>query len=321
LLTRRYGYALSFTENMTWAEIEDIAGRNQVQDIMSGVAKPRDWESFWMSTPDVFNMMYNPLANDIMGLAAFMQKPQYDAEMPMFYNFGFFGAVLGHELTHGFDSNGAERGPFGDKTNWWSASSRAKFEASKECFERQYSSYHFFGDAGAAQLDLMHFGQFEGEVGINMTEIHDNGTKCLGENIADSGGLGLAALAYQRWQERNGAEQGMTVAGQFFTAEQLFFLRYGASWCDLQSTEALQEQVNNLEEPHSVNRLRVVGAVQNSLAFSKAFKCKAGLSRMSPAQKCDLWGNAPDMSVPGHESAAFGHSAVSILIVLAILLQ
>jgi endothelin-converting enzyme len=329
-LTRQYGYALAFSESMTWAEIDDIAGRSQVQAIMSGVAKPRNWESFWLHTPDVFNMMYNQLANDIIGLAAFMQTPQYDGEMPMFFNFGFYGAIIGHELTHGFDSNGAERGPFGDKTDWWTSSSRGKFEASKSCFDRQYSSYPIHGDRGAG-----HLGQFPNgtEVGIDRTELHDNGAKCLSENIADSGGLGLAAMAYQRWQERHGVDTGLSIGGKVFTAEQLFFIRYGAGWCDLVSTEDLQARIDNVGEPHSVRRLRVVGAVQNSRAFSKAFQCPlTNSSGMNPGNKCELWGI--DASLPIGDwsnqtagvksfksSATSVHGAASIVIALAVLFK
>lgn len=291
LLNRQYGYTLAFTSSMPWAEIQDIAARSQVRDIMSGVAKPRDWENFWMTTPDVFNMMYNPLANDIVGLAAFMQKPVLDVSMPSFFNFGFFGAVLGHELTHGFDSNGAKRGPFGDIKDWWTNTSRARFEASKSCFERQYSSYPIHGDAGTRGVEQGSLGwRILGQLGINSTEIHDNGTKCLGENIADSGGLGLAAMAYQRWQKRRGAEQGISVGGVFYTAEQLFYLRYGAGSCELASSQQLQEQIMS-EDPHSVWRLRVIGAIQNSRGFAKAFQCPMGGPRsMNPKDKCELWG-------------------------------
>jgi len=291
LMKRQYGFALTFTSSMTWAEIQDIASRSQVQDIMSGIAKPRNWESFWMVTPDVFNMMYNPLANDIVGLAAFMQKPIIDVSMPMFFNFGFFGAVLGHELTHGFDSNGAKRGPFGDLKDWWTNASRAKFEASKSCFKRQYSSYPVHGDTGTNGVEETILGwRIKGQLGINGTELHDNGTKCLGENIADSGGLGLAAMAYQRWQKKHGAEQGVIVGGKFYTAEQLFYLRYGAGFCDLASSQKLQEQIT-FEDPHSVWRLRIAGAIQNSHGFAKAFQCPVGDSRsMNPKNKCELWG-------------------------------
>jgi len=292
LLKRQYGYALTLTSSMTWAEIQDIASRSQVQDIMSGIAKPRDWESYWMTTPDVFNMMYNLLANDIVGLAAFIQKPMFDVSMPMFFNFGFFGAVLGHELTHGFDSNGAKRGPFGDMKDWWTNKSRSSFEASKSCFERQYSSYPVHGDAGANGEEPFFWGgwRFLGQLRINSTELHDNGTKCLGENIADSGGLGMAAMAYQRWQQKRGAEQGITVGGKFYTAEQLFYLRYGAGTCDLASSQQLQEQIKS-EDPHSVWRLRLIGAIQNSRGFAKAFQCPIGGPRsMNPKDKCELWG-------------------------------
>merc|ERR1711992_521599 len=105
--------------------------------------------------------MYNALGNDITGMAAFMQKPQFDDHAPPAFNFG-------HEITHGFDTHGRHYGAYGEEENFWSNHSAEHFDKEEECFMRQFSSVPIYGDLADGHQ--------------NTTALYDNGTKCLGES-------------------------------------------------------------------------------------------------------------------------------------------
>mmetsp|Transcript_104141 Transcript_104141/g.335800 ORF Transcript_104141/g.335800 Transcript_104141/m.335800 type:complete len:777 (-) Transcript_104141:81-2411(-) len=275
MLTRHYGFAFDFSPEMSWAQISSSAGFANFQRIAEGVARPKDWESHWVTTPDTFNMMYNEVANDIVGFAAFMQKPIFDPAAPAAFNFGVYGHVIGHELTHAFDSDGAKRGPWGDLHNWWSEESLEHFKKQQACFVEQYSSYPLRGDKANGEPD--------DEV------LYDDGKKCLAENIADSGGLGLAHLAYRHWVEKHGEEPPLKGLEEF-TPDQLFFLRFGANMCGYQTSKGLKAGIKS-EDDHARDPMRLVGAVQNSRSFARAFGCAAGdRSTMNPTEKCEIWG-------------------------------
>jgi len=285
-LLKFYSFALEFDTGMKFAEMVWRTKYHLLQRAISLTDVPKDWDSFWMYPPDLMNMMYNLQANDIIGYAAFLQKPLFDEDAPMSFNFGFLGSVYGHELSHGFDSSGATRGPWGNTRDWWSTSAKEKFHQQQACFVDQYSKWPLYGDTPRGTLDTNRV-------------LYDNGKKCLGENIADSGGLGLAFLAYKNWVARNGRE--LRLPGlEKFSPEQLFFMRYGAGWCDVADFAKLNHTVNS-SDPHSVARMRSVGAVQNSRAFGRVFGCEVG-ARMNPPvpQKCELWGiDASDPLQPG----------------------
>eukprot|EP00930_Biecheleria_cincta_P047047 TRINITY_DN3254_c0_g1_i1.p1 TRINITY_DN3254_c0_g1~~TRINITY_DN3254_c0_g1_i1.p1 ORF type:complete len:980 (+),score=150.37 TRINITY_DN3254_c0_g1_i1:95-3034(+) len=345
-LIRRYGYALEFTQGMTWVEITQASGYKNFARMAEQVAIPTNSHSFWVATPDTMNMMYEALTNDVALLAAFMQEPFFSTSTPMSFNFGFTGAVIGHELSHGFDSGGAERGPTGDIIDWWDDSSREQFESRKACFVKQYGTYPLFGDdvtTGATlhqpigvvekshQMDCSNSWKQDGNHTVHscakscgnfshfnyssysqecvctncflneslgwrsspytlykiVEALFDDGQKCLTENIADSGGLGLAHIAYKKWQEKHGEEPPLAGLEEY-TADQLFFMRWGAGWCDVATSAALQKQFES-PDTHSTNRLRVVGSVQNSRSFARAFNCPAG-APMSPVSRCEMWG-------------------------------
>merc|ERR1719356_1629475 len=271
-----YSFALTFDNGMKFAEMVWKTKFHMLQRAVARVDTPKDWESMWVLDPTVMNMVYNQESNDIVGFAAFLQKPQFDEERPMSFNFGFLGAVYGHELSHGFDSNGGQRGPWGNVHDWWSASAKEKFHEQQACFIKQYSSWPIRGDRGDGSTDMQ-------------SETFDDGEKCLGENIADSGGLGLAFMAYKTWQSRNGEEKRLPGLEKY-SPEQLFFMRYGAGWCDARTTAQLDHQIST-EDPHSVSRMRSVGAAQNSRAFAKVWGCAEG-TPMNPkvSDKCELWG-------------------------------
>jgi hypothetical protein len=121
------------------------------------------------------------------------------------------------------------------------------------------------------------------------SETFDDGEKCLGENIADSGGLGLAFMAYKTWAARNGREPRLKGLEKY-SPEQLFFIRYGAGWCDVAPFGNLNMTIHG-EDPHAVNRMRSIGATQNSRAFAKVWGCAEGAPMNPPvSEKCELWG-------------------------------
>ncbi|XP_067131250.1 neprilysin-1-like isoform X2 [Centruroides vittatus] len=207
------------------------------------------------------NAFYNPLQNSITFFAAIQNLPFYDVNRPWYMNFGAIGSVIGHEITHGFDNQGSQRDKNGNLYDWWSSETKAKFLEKTQCFIDQYNKY-------------------------KIPEINENinGTRTLGENIADNGGLRQAFQAYQYWEQKYGKEK-LLPGLEKFDSKKLFFLSFANTWCAVYSTEGLQTQNRN---EHSLPKYRVIGTLSNMEEFSAAFNCKKG-SRMNPENKCIIW--------------------------------
>jgi endothelin-converting enzyme len=195
-----------------------------------------------------------------------MQIPNFSGDLPSYVSYGAFGATAGHELTHGFDDNGAKYDATGRYRAWWDGATTSRFEAKASCFVAQYGRYFVEG------LE-------EGE------KVPVNGVLTLGENIADAGGLNAAYRAWKRREGELGGGGGGPDLGlpglEGFTNDQLFFVSYANSWCEKIRKEALLQQVYG--DPHSPADKRVVGPLDNSVDFKNAFNC--------PVKKatCDLW--------------------------------
>lgn len=216
----------------------------------------------WDMTPSTVNAYYNPLENEIVFPAAILQPPFFSSGYSKAANFGGIGAVVGHELTHGFDDQGRQFDKNGDLKPWWPQDAINTFDEKATCIVKQYSSY-----------------TVEGE--------HINGQLTLGENIADNGGLDSSFHAYREWVAtvlENREE--MALPGIQFTPNQVFFLSYAQTWCGSSTPAAAKESL--LTDPHSPARARVNGPISNSKEFSDAFQCKAG-SLMNPTKKCKVW--------------------------------
>lgn len=223
-------------------------------DLLNPVDKNR-----WGMTATTVNAYYNPTGNEIVFPAAIMQFPVFSSALPDYVSYGSFGAVAGHELTHGFDDHGSEYDENGVLRNWWDDTTRKNFENKTSCFVDQYSKFTVEGPDGK-QLNV-------------------NGKLTLGENIADAGGL---TAAYSSWSKRDAAHKNQGLPGlEEFSNDQLFFLSYANWWCG----KIRKEQAANfiVTDPHSPNDKRIIGTTANSAAFREAFKCKV------KQPTCELW--------------------------------
>ncbi|KAI8354174.1 hypothetical protein BD560DRAFT_336420 [Blakeslea trispora] len=224
----------------------------------------------WLMYPHEVNAYYNPASNEIAFPAGILQNPFFGANYPDYLNYGGIGVVVGHELTHGFDSTGRHFDAEGRLVQWWTNETAKEFEEKAKCFVKQYSNFTLVDEKGEA--------------------IHVNGKFTLGENLADNGGLGQS---YAAWKQRYDSDpqskryNNVRLPGlDALSPEQLFFVNFGRIWCN-KATPA-QAKKGILTNEHSPNVWRVNGAVQNSNEFAELFKCPAG-SPMNPTKKCELW--------------------------------
>ena len=223
------------------------------------IGKPMD-RAEWTMTPPTVNAYYNPLRNEIVFPAGILQPPFYDPNRDDAMNYGAMGAVIGHELTHGFDDQGSKFDARGNLKNWWTDEDLQKFQARGDCIVKQFDS-------------------FVVEPGLN-----ENGKLVEGESIADLGGLTIAYNAFQKTLE--GKPAPAAIDG--FTSDQRFFLGWGQVWAGSTRPERMRQLVNT--DPHPVDVFRVNGPMSNIPAFAKAFGCSASSPMVRPeAQRCRIW--------------------------------
>ncbi|CAO3591515.1 unnamed protein product [Absidia cylindrospora] len=227
-------------------------------------------KSQWLMNPQEVNAYYNPTINEIVFPAGILQNPFFSGDYPDYLNYGGIGVVVGHELTHGFDSMGRHYDGNGRLVEWWTNSTSAAFDEKADCFVKQYSNFTM--DAGHGE------------------KIHVKGKQTLGENLADNGGLGEAYLA---WKQRYDSDRqckkynNQRLPGlDDLTPNKLFFVNFGRVWCNKMTEERAKQRV--LTDEHSPPKWRVNGAVQNSQHFAEVFQCPSG-SPMNPKHKCELW--------------------------------
>ena len=214
----------------------------------------------WGMTPQTVNAYYNPLANEIVFPAAILQPPFFDFNADAPVNYGGIGAVIGHEISHGFDDQGAQFDAEGNMVNWWT-------EKDKEQFEER-------GQKLIAQFDA-----FEPLPGL-----HVNGELTLGENIGDLGGVNLAWDALQAYFAANG--KTATIDG--LSPEQRFFMSWGTIWRTKYRDEALRSQINT--NPHSPGMYRANAPLRNLDAFYQVFEISENDSMyIAPADRVAIW--------------------------------
>jgi putative endopeptidase len=223
------------------------------------IGKPVDRGEFGMSPPTV-NAYYNPSMNDINFPAGILQPPFFSAKELDAVNYGHIGAVVGHELTHGFDDQGRQFDGNGNLADWWTLEDGKQFDAKADCEVKEY-------------------GDFTVEGGL-----HVNGRLTLGENTADNGGVRLAFMALLADAKRKNINLNQKTDG--FTPEQQFFLAFAQNWCGALRPQAAKMQVQT--NPHSPAQFRVNGVVRNMKEFGDAFSCKAG-QPMEPVDACRVW--------------------------------
>lgn len=223
---------------------------------MAKIGKPVD-KTEWLMTPPTVNAYYNPLENNINFPAGILQPPFFNRAADDAVNFGAAGAVVGHELTHGFDDQGRRFDASGNMREWWTPADGKTFEERAACIDKQYSGYTAVGD------------------------VKLNGKLTLGENVADNGGLRLAWMALMELMKTKALE---TVDG--FTPQQRFFVGWAQMWCENRSDEIarLHAQTN----PHSPGQYRTNGVVSNMPEFVAAFSCPA-TAKMVQQPVCRVW--------------------------------
>jgi endothelin-converting enzyme/putative endopeptidase len=232
------------------------ANRFEVDRQLGKIGKPVDRKEWGMSPPTV-NAGYNPLMNDITFPAGILQPPFFDRAMDDAVNFGAIGAVIGHELTHGFDDQGRQFDANGNLKDWWTEADAKEFERRAGCIADQYGGYSPLAD------------------------VKLNGRLTLGENVADNGGVRVAYAALLSLLAGRAPEPK-----DGLSAEQRFFVGWGQIWCQNQ-TEEVSRMLAQVD-PHSPGRFRVNGVASNLPEFAKAFGCKAG-QPMVQANACRVW--------------------------------
>ncbi|HEY0045052.1 MAG TPA: M13 family metallopeptidase [Allosphingosinicella sp.] len=235
------------------------AGEFEQNRQLARLGKPVD-RSLWDMTPQTVNAYYNPLMNQITFPAAILQPPYFDPNADPAVNYGAIGAIIGHEIGHGFDDQGRQFDATGRIRDWWTASSGEQFSSRAAKLGAQYDQYE----------------------PIPGTKV--NGKLTMGENIGDLGGLEMAYAAYRR----HVAQHGEPPVIEGMTGDQRFFLAYGQSWRSKVREGAMRERL--LTDPHSPPEQRVNGVVRNVDAWYKAFNVKPGDKLyLPPEQRVSIW--------------------------------
>jgi len=229
------------------------------------LGKPVD-EKEWGMTPPTVNAYYDPSNNDINFPAGILQPPFFDFTIDPAVNFGGIGSVIGHEMTHGFDDEGSKYDGKGNLREWQTADDRKAFTERTDCEVAEYNGF----EVAPAHGDTL--------------AQKENGKLTLGENTADNGGLRIAYMALLDTL----AGQGKSIDDKIdsYTGAQRFFIGFAQVWCTNETEEMARQWA--LSDPHSYDRWRVDGTVQNFEAFGKAFGCKKG-QPMYPVKSCRVW--------------------------------
>ena len=250
---------LSIDRSKTYYENVLAAKRFLYKDVASRVGKPVD-RTRWGMTPSTVNAYYNPSLNEIVFPAGILQFPFFDNEADDAVNYGGIGAVIGHEMTHGFDDEGRQFDAEGNLKEWWSEEDAKKFEVKANLVVDQYNAY--------TVLDT----------------VHVNGKLTLGENLADLGGITLAYEAFKNFSPQS--KNTDRIDG--FTADQRFFLSWSQVWRNLMRDEAMAQRI--VTDPHSPGRYRSNGPLSNFEPFYKAFDVKQGDKMWRPEDlRVKIW--------------------------------
>jgi endothelin-converting enzyme/putative endopeptidase len=250
--------SVEITRDAYWNDVVE-ARRFAVRDDAQLIGKPVDRLRWGMTTP-TSNAYYNPQLNEIVFPAGILLPPMFDVNATDAANYGGIGPVIGHEISHGFDDQGAQYDSTGELKNWWTPADYKEFQNRAQCVVDQFSGYTVEGG------------------------LHENGKLVLGESIGDLGGVKLAYLAFQKSMQ--GKPRPPNQDG--FTPEQQFFISWGQSRGDEIRPDAQRQFV--LTNPHPVSKYRVIGPLCNMPEFHQAFGCKASDAMVRPVgQRCAVW--------------------------------
>ena len=226
---------------------------------LNKIGKPVD-KNEWQMTPPTVNAYYDDSMNNINFPAGILQPPFYDHTQDTAVNYGHIGAIIGHELTHGFDDEGRKFNAKGNLDNWWTPDDLKNFTTRTDCLANEYSGFTAVDD------------------------VKVNGKLTLGENTADNGGLLLAFMAYLQRAKDDHLDIDKKIDG--FTGPQRFYIAFAQNYCENTHPEAIRSLV--LSDPHSPDPDRVDGTIVNQPGFADAFGCKKP-STMVPANSCRVW--------------------------------
>jgi predicted metalloendopeptidase len=228
------------------------------QRMVGRLGQPVD-RSEWGMTPQTVNAYYSSTMNEIVFPAAILQPPFFDPKSDDAVNYGAIGAVIGHEISHGFDDQGRRSDGDGNLRDWWTAADAKAFEAKTTMLGAQYDSFS------------------------PLPGMHVNGKLTMGENIGDLSGL---AVAYKAYRIALGGKEAPVIEG--FTGDQRFFLGWAQIWRGVSREEALRQQL--LTDPHSPGEYRVNGVLRNLPEFYAAFGVKEGDGMyLAPEQRVKIW--------------------------------
>ncbi|MBI4933020.1 MAG: M13 family metallopeptidase [Actinobacteria bacterium] len=232
------------------------AERFELDRQLSLLTQPVD-PTEWEMPPHVVNAYYHPIRNEIVFPAGILQPPMFDAEADDAVNFGGIGTVIAHEITHGFDDSGRRFDADGAFRDWWTPDDEARFAALTERLVAQYDEY------------------------VAIDEVHVNGRLTLGENIADLGGIALAARALERVSGDAPPVDGMTPLQRFYLAN--------ASIWRANTSDELARTLAQVDT-HSPRHLRVLGPMSNQLSFQRAFDLADDAPMMRPPEeRIEIW--------------------------------
>ncbi len=211
-----------------------------------------------MSQPTV-NAYYEPQQNSVNFPAGILQPPFWDNKLDDAVNYGAIGAVIGHELTHGFDDQGRQFDAKGNLQDWWTEADAKNFKDRAQCLVDEYSAY------------------------TPVPGVHLNGQLTLGENTADNGGV---RLAYTALMDKIGKDSAAQTKIDGYSPQQRFFLAFAQVWCQNASEEEARRRAQI--DSHSPGEYRVNGVLSNMPEFRQAFGCKEG-QQMAPTHSCRVW--------------------------------
>ena len=241
-----------------WNDIVN-GSRFLVRDNLSQIGKPVDRGRFGM-TPPTSNAYYNPRLNEIVFPAGILVPPAFNMQANDAVNYGAIGVVIGHEVSHGFDDQGAQYDAQGKLNNWWTTKDLDTFHRKTACVVSQFDGY--FVEPG----------------------IHENGKLVLGESIGDLAGARIALRAFKLSQI--GKPPMPDVDG--FTPDQQFFIAWGQFRGDAVRPEQARSMVQG--DPHPIGKYRVIGPLSNLPEFAKAFSCPDSSAMVRPVEvRCDVW--------------------------------
>jgi putative endopeptidase len=263
--TRKIGYPDTWRDYSAYTVDRGPYVLNQIRGAqfefrrdLNKIGKPVDRAEWDMSPPTV-NAYYNPQMNEIVFPAGIMQPPFFDPKADDASNYGAIGAVIGHEMTHGFDDEGRKFDAEGNLRDWWTPEDEKNFNERAACVEKQFDNFTVQDD------------------------VHENGKLVLGESIADLGGLNLAYRALQKAEK---GKKPALIGGM--TPDQRFFIAYAQIWASHERPEYERLLVNT--DPHPLGRFRAVASPSNMPEFAHAFDCKPGDAMDRPAAiRCQIW--------------------------------